>query len=363
MIYRMWTSLLPKPSGQYAVGFVDFECEIEEIPVLARLYYPTKEYGGSLGSWLPSTAYFPSYGYYLRIPLMLYTPVARLTMGGVKQWAVEDDLPIDKFLGTVIFSHGLAGIRTTYSTICTEMASQGYAVVAIEHRDGSASMTISRDGVVKPYKYINAEVEDEMGIRKEQLNHRCKEVDVAIRCIERLNEGLELTNLYTHGKREVNSLAHLKGRFTMEEIHLMGHSFGAATMLRYAAQSARTCSVIALDPWMYTLPLMPEVSVRGKFDLMVIDMEQFQWPENLAKIKALIEAWAKRPAMYTVINGAHMQCSDIPFLRLASYMMKKGAPPTTLVLDAINQLCLTFLLEKKVSDDLDSKFDNLLKKM
>lgn len=39
----------------------------------------------------------------------------------------------------VIFSHGLFGSLELYSTICCEMASHGFVVVALEHEDGSAS--------------------------------------------------------------------------------------------------------------------------------------------------------------------------------------------------------------------------------
>jgi platelet-activating factor acetylhydrolase len=38
----------------------------------------------------------------------------------------------------VIFSHGLAGSRTAYSQLCSEMAASGRVVLAIEHRDGTA---------------------------------------------------------------------------------------------------------------------------------------------------------------------------------------------------------------------------------
>lgn len=34
----------------------------------------------------------------------------------------------------IVFSHGLAGMRTTYSGICCDLASHGYVVAAIEHR-------------------------------------------------------------------------------------------------------------------------------------------------------------------------------------------------------------------------------------
>ena len=34
----------------------------------------------------------------------------------------------------IIFSHGLGGMRTTYSGICCDLASHGYIVVSVEHR-------------------------------------------------------------------------------------------------------------------------------------------------------------------------------------------------------------------------------------
>lgn len=41
----------------------------------------------------------------------------------------------------LMFSHGLGGSRTAYSSLCTEFASYGFVVCAVEHRDGSGPRT------------------------------------------------------------------------------------------------------------------------------------------------------------------------------------------------------------------------------
>ena len=51
---------------------------------------------------------------------------------------------ITKGFPVVVFSHGLSGHFFAYSGICSDLASHGYVVAAVEHKDGSALLALKR---------------------------------------------------------------------------------------------------------------------------------------------------------------------------------------------------------------------------
>jgi len=75
------------------------------------------------------------------IPAQVDVPLQRNSSAS-RQAADDARTPGEKGLPVVVFSHGMASSRTDYSQYCGELASRGYVVAAIEHRDGSGPGTI-----------------------------------------------------------------------------------------------------------------------------------------------------------------------------------------------------------------------------
>jgi platelet-activating factor acetylhydrolase len=368
--------ILPRPTGKYSVGYIDVEILKPQSPsqsgraegVLVRLYYPSDQVFSleKRSDWIPSSEYFPGYGYYLRLPSLLFTPISRIFLGGVKLWAMENASPLLSDLPLVIFSHGLGGIRTTYSTICCELASQGYAVAAIEHRDGSASMTLLSDNQVRPYEVIEKNSPGEFEKRHRQLRYRTEEVKLVFNFLKNWGEQREPELIVREPSMEI--LTTVRSLINPDSLIVMGHSFGAATAINFALKNPQipNLSITALDPWMFAIPKPPTepLPILSKINLIVIDMENFQFHENLSSIKLHLE-YFQSSEFYTVLRGEHKQCSDIPLFKLGSLFSPNNKNPKTLsVLRCLNRVILSFLDDGIgiVPPDILSSFEGLLLK-
>ena len=156
----------PNPSGSYAVGQLDaFWKETPDATnghrLMVRIFYPVDKddtVGLQNATWLPETygaktiSYAEAYAKFMWRPGINASLIGTLgflpLMSNVKTQTWKE-APIAESLSKfrpVVYSHGLGGSRSCYSAVCVDLASHGFFVVALEHTDGSACLSVFEDG-------------------------------------------------------------------------------------------------------------------------------------------------------------------------------------------------------------------------
>ncbi|AEO66122.1 uncharacterized protein THITE_2113973 [Thermothielavioides terrestris NRRL 8126] len=267
----------------------------------------------------------------------------------------------------VIFSHGLGGSRTLYSSICGELASFGLVVVALEHRDGSGARTfVNKAGKSedlesqhldrtqgppdnekkasgqkkkagnKPYYKIDYLVPKDNaqdtsphnpnGVDKElrgaQIEMRLAEIEEAFRILGLINSGkgdqVRRDNL-RKGPNVGASSAGLDGidwqdwvgRLDLVCVTMMGHSFGGATTVQALRSEKLTWITqgVLLDPWGPATPECREQKAAHK-PVLSIGSEAFMyWQENFDCIERIcheVRAAGTLAWMTTIRGSTHL---------------------------------------------------------
>jgi platelet-activating factor acetylhydrolase len=189
-------------------------------------------------SWLPKTSFYTrGYGNFSKLsPYLSYLFGVPLLSFFTKPSHWEANVhPEATKMPVCIFSHGLGGIRTTYSGLCGNLASKGFLVVAIEFSDKSASRTHRSDNVIEytdPHKseMLPNETQDEhlLRYRSNQIQHRTEETFETIELLKKLNDGETIENLF----KSTFDWTQLKSRLDLDNIVLAGHSFGCVCLTK-----------------------------------------------------------------------------------------------------------------------------------
>lgn len=137
----------------------------------------------------------------------------------------------------VVFSHGMASSRTDYTHYAGELASRGYVVAMLEHRDGSSPGSIIQEAgradetrlTFRMSEVESAEGHDlkEEDFKKAQLDFRQAEIEEAVRVLRRINGGDGADVFAANPRREGANLHDWAGRLDTGGMIVAGHSYGA----------------------------------------------------------------------------------------------------------------------------------------
>lgn len=369
------SSRIPQYTGPHAVGTVDIEAPVKQRlitparlketgepafelkTVLFSLFYPAdvnlhsstiKHYWFSkpLSAHAEGYARFAHFNNWFSRPIFtfaLWALAGRTTIpanvdvplhisraGGAEMLRVqgrdEDKYPV------IVFSHGQASTRTSYTQYCGELASRGYVVAAIEHRDGSAPGTVIKkeDGTEEVLYTINfgdivADYEiDYDKYKQETLAVRQAEVEETIEVLRRLNKGHGAEVLENNTRFEGQDLPRWKGKLDTENLIMAGHSFGA-TLAMQALKGAPSGAIpakggIILDPGKSSGRLNEDINVP----IMVIHSNSwskaksvFYGRPHFGVVKDIVQNVKDRVGaswFLTSIGTSHPSVTDAPLI-------------------------------------------------
>ncbi|NXU80562.1 PAFA2 acetylhydrolase, partial [Oreotrochilus melanogaster] len=352
---------LQQGKGPHQVGCTDVMVGHTWQGLFLRLFYPCLPQGGAEQPlWIPRYEYCA--GLANLTPLSCCAPLISLALGSCRvpvSWNGPFK-PCSTGYPLIIFSHGLGAFRTLYSSVCLELASWGFVVAALEHRDHSASATYfctAEDGREEwiPYQQV-PQGQKEFYFRKKQVHQRAEECVRVLQLLEDISSGKSVPNVL----HQDFSLSVLKGSIDLSRVTVMGHSFGGVTAVLALVKEPRFRCAVALDAWMFPLEnaLYPEVTKPVLF----INSEKFQTPESIAKMKRL-SSRNSQTKIITILGSVHHSHTDFTFLTGKLFSLIFGARGTLdpyKGLEITSQAALAFLQKHLNLQEEFAQWDNLL---
>ncbi|XP_059212492.1 platelet-activating factor acetylhydrolase isoform X2 [Centropristis striata] len=354
---------IPPAKGPNAVGCTDFMMDHTVKGTFFRLYYPCQETeNGEKPDWVPCKEYFNGLADFMKINRSLSERIFNHLFGSFKIPAyLNAPFKSNEKCPVVIFSHGLGAFRTLYSAICAELASQGFIVASVEHRDESASATFyfrekteseknknvtktsapAQDNLVKEWMYYRSlqHGESEFPLRNKQVKQRADECILALDKLFEINSGIPVENVL----QTQFDWTTLENSMDLCRIAAVGHSFGGATVVEALCKEVKFKCGVALDAWMF--PLDDEIFPRVKQPIFFINSEKFQWAGNISRMKKLDSAVIQRK-MITIRGTVHQSFPDFTFLTgnwIGKLMKLKGEIDPEIAIDLSNKATLAFL--------------------
>ena len=288
----------PDPTGPYKVGFKTFQ-----IKNLSRIsvFYPTLEETYD-SPWQDTANYWEKLYEFSLLKGSIMKKIFGLTSTFISKLKLgvhtDAEIIVNKNIQypITLFIHGLGAHINAYSILLKELASKGHVIFSIG---------------VEDQIFLNPESRE---IRRLGLLKRCKIVKSFIDILH------SEQNLFENMFPEIRtSNASLK----LDNLNIMGHSFGGATALYTACHDQRiTGHTVLLDPWVYPLPDDLNL-IKMKKPFMCIMAENFDikfpifkndkiW-KNLLSISTS-ENIVKQSFKCIIKKSGHNNSSDMAFM-------------------------------------------------
>ncbi|NXG01643.1 PAFA2 acetylhydrolase, partial [Sakesphorus luctuosus] len=353
---------LPQGKGPHHVGCTDVMVGHTQQGLFLRLFYPCLPRAGTTEPlWIPRSEYCAGLADFA-LRRRWCSALLSIAIGSCRvpvSWNAPFK-PHSSGYPLIIFSHGLGAFRTLYSSVCTELASWGFVVAALEHRDHSAAITYfctaeaGREEWI-PFQRV-PQGQKEFYFRNKQVHQRAEECVRVLRLFKDITSGKSVPNIL----HQDLDLSMLKGNIDLTKVAVMGHSFGGVTAVLALVKEPSFRCAVALDAWMFPLEnmLYPEVPKPVLF----INTEKFQTPESVAKMKRL-SSRNSQTKIITVLGTVHESQTDFAFLpgKLISRIFgARGTLDPNKCLAITSRAALAFLQRHLNLEEEFDQWDDLL---